>query len=108
GIIIEGAGVHSVTIQMINQTKFAFNLFTPGTRYEFFSVGQMTIMAKYGITNRWDIGTDYENNANPSRSLRITDVRFIGTYNTNDPNAQSTVVPGRAELETLGVGLHLV
>lgn len=109
GSIIQGAGLHSVVINMTDSTKFAINLFTPATRQEYFRVSGFTLNAKYGITNRWNLGTDYANTANPSRSVRVTDVKFQGTYDAAlDPEAQSVVVPARGALETLGVGLHLV
>lgn len=108
GTIIQGAGLHSVIIQMTDPTQFAFNLFTPGTRYEYFSVSGFTLNAKYGITNRWNLGTDYVNETNPSRTVKIYDVKFNGTYDVNDPLAQSTIIPTREELESHGVGVHLV
>ncbi|MDF2713345.1 MAG: hypothetical protein K0R28_270 [Paenibacillus sp.] len=109
GTIIQGAGLHSVVINMSDPTKFAINLFTPGTRYEFFSVSGFTLNAKYGITNRWNLGTDYSNTANPTRTVKIADIKFQGTYDAlNDPKAQSVLVPARGELEPLGVALHLV
>lgn len=109
GTIIQGAGLHSVVINMTDSTKFAINLFTPGTRYEFFSVSGFTLNAKFGITNRWNLGTDYSNAANPTRTVKIADIKFQGTYDAhNDPQAQSVLVPTRGELESLGVGLHLV
>ncbi|TNJ67876.1 hypothetical protein FE784_03550 [Paenibacillus hemerocallicola] len=109
GTIIQGAGLHSVVIKMTDSTKFAINLFTPGTRYEYFSVSGFTLNAKYGITNRWNLGTDYSNTANPTRTVKIADIKFQGTYDAlNDPDAQSVLVPARGELESLGVGLHFV
>lgn len=109
GTIIQGAGLHSVVINMTDSTKFAINLFTPGTRYEYFSVSGFTLNAKYGITNRWNLGTDYTNTANPTRTVKIADIKFKGTYDAiQDSAAQSATVPIRSELESLGVGLHLV
>ncbi|MDF2723803.1 MAG: hypothetical protein K0Q59_3478 [Paenibacillus sp.] len=109
GLIIQGAGLHSVVIHMNDSTKFAINVFTPGSRVEYFRITGFTLNAKYGITNRWDVGTDYANAANPSRSVQIADVKFVGTYDArNDTNAQSVLVPTREQLESFGVGLHLV
>ncbi|MEF3311871.1 glycosyl hydrolase family 28-related protein [Paenibacillus sp. GYB004] len=109
GAIIQGAGLHSVVINMTHSTKFGINLFTPTTRQEYFRVSGFTLNAKYGITNRWSVGADYTNTTNPSRSVQITDVKFLGTYDAAlDPAAQSAIVPARDELEALGVGLHLV
>lgn len=74
GMTLAGAGLHSAVIRMINPAKFAINLFTPGTRQETFHVSGFTIQAAYGITNRWELGTDYANAANPSRTVSISDV----------------------------------
>ncbi|RKN81996.1 glycosyl hydrolase family 28-related protein [Paenibacillus ginsengarvi] len=109
GMILQGAGLHSVVINMTDSAKFAINVFTPGSRVEYFRIGGFTLNAKYGITNRWDVGTDYANAANPSRSVSISDVKFQGTYDArNDAEAQSALVPAREQLESFGVGLHLV
>lgn len=108
GITIYGEGIHKVTIVMNQAQKFALNLFTPGTRTEYFQLGNFTLRAKYGITNRWDIGTNYEQDSNPSRTVQLTNIHFIGQYDSTDPLAQSSNIPDRGDLEALGVALHLV
>lgn len=109
GVKIIGAGLHNTIINMTDDTKFALNLYTRSTTTEYFEVSGLTINAKYGINSRYALGSDYQNTANPSRSVRLYDIKFVGKYDgSTDVLAGTTTVPSRTELEGLGVGVHLV
>lgn len=107
-VSLRGPGMSEGIIKKVSD-QFVFNIVTLGLVHNTASLSHFQIQAKNGICNRSVPGSDYVNTANPTRTSHLHDLKLVGTYiATADPKAGSAVVPTRAELEALGVGINSV
>ncbi len=86
-------------------SNFAFDIFVT-TGIKTAEMSGFTLTSKNGIRERYEPTTDFENDANPTRTVYLHDINLQGTYDVLlDLNAGSAVIPTFTELTGYGIGL---
>ncbi|AUS02992.1 pectin lyase fold protein [Vibrio phage 2.275.O._10N.286.54.E11] len=107
-ITIVGYGHEYSIINNTNDTEYAFDLFPVAAQTGTVGVESLGIVSKFGIKTRYDHSTDWENNSNPIKNIRIRDCKFTGKYDDiSDSDAGTPAVTDVSVLDNYGVGLQL-